>query len=373
MRSSKKIYFVTGGGTGGHIYPAVSVAKALLQKDDTEKVYYVGNPKNLEARIAQEENLDFLPINISSMPRKLNFDFLKWGFKLDKATWKALFYIYKYKPNAVFGTGGYVSAPLIIASMISNTPYVIHDSDAHPGIVSRYSAKLAKHVSLSFEEAKKFIDNKNVSINGNPIKPAFFTVSKDVAKKELGFDNKRNTLFVMGGSQGAMNINHTVCSCLKYFAEDLKINVIMQTGVKNYDSTIDLLKQIYPDYSKKETIIVQPYFSDMTIPMNAADLVIARSGSLSLSEIAAVGVPSILVPFPYAAADHQRKNAKCYENAGASIYIDDFELNKEKLEYIVTELVKNQEKLVQMSESVLNFSRPNALKDIVDKIISVAK
>lgn len=368
----KKIYFVTGGGTGGHIYPAISIAKALREQPDTQKVYYVGNPKNLEARIANDEGFEFLPINITSMPRKLNFNFLKWGFKLDAATWKALFYIFKYKPNAVFGTGGYVSAPAILAALITKTPYMIHDSDAHPGIVSRYVSGGASSVSVAFEEAKKFIKNNRIKVFGNPIKSEFFNITKEQARKELGL-GKEPVLLVMGGSQGAMNINHTVINCLKYFAEDLKIGVILQTGAKNYEASLDLLEKIYPEYKKNSKIIIGPYFDNMAIPLRAADLAIARAGSLSLSELAAVEIPSILVPFPYAAADHQRKNARCYESAGASIYIDDNELNKDKLESAVESLIKNPDKLAKMAEAVKVFCKPNATKQITEELKEISK
>jgi len=371
-KQDKKTYFVTGGGTGGHIYPAISIAKALRNDPQTENVYYVGNPNNLEARIASEEGFDFLPVKITSMPRKLNFDFLKWGFKLDAATWKALYYIFKYKPNAVFGTGGYVSAPAILAALITKTPYMIHDSDAHPGIVSRYVSSGAASVSVAFEEAKNFIKNNDINVFGNPIKSEFFNLTKEEARKELGL-GKEPVLLVMGGSQGAMNINHTVVNCMKYFAEELKIGVILQTGAKNYEAALDLLEKIYPEYKKNSQIIVGPYFDNMAIPLCAADLAIARAGSLSLSELAAVEIPSILVPFPYAAADHQRKNARCYEAAGASVYIDDNELNKEKLENAVAELVNNPNKLCEMASAVKAFCKPNATAQITNKLKEISK
>lgn len=370
--NTKKTYFVTGGGTGGHVYPAIAIAKELRNDPSTQKVYYVGNPNNLEAKIAQEEGFEFLPVDITSMPRKINFDFLKWGFKLDKATWKALFYIFKYKPDAVFGTGGYVSAPAIMGAILSKTPYMIHDSDAHPGIVSRYVSKYAKKISLAFEDAKKYIDNPNIEIFGNPIKQEFFSITKEEARKELNLD-KKLTLLVMGGSQGAMNINHTTANCLKYFVEKLKINVILQTGAKNYDSTIDHIIKIFPDYSKSSSIIVRPYFNNMAIPLRAADIAISRSGSLSLSEIAAVEIPSILVPFPYAAADHQRINARCCENAGASIYIDDFELCKATLEKAITELVNSPEKLADMAKAAKKLSKPYAAKQITEALKKIAE
>lgn len=371
-KSDKKIYFVTGGGTGGHIYPAISIAKALKEDDTTKKVFYVGNPNNLEAKIAKQENFEFLPIEVTSMPRKINFELLKWGLKLDSATLKAIYYTLKYKPNAIFGTGGYVSAPAIIAAIITKTPYMLHDSDAHPGIVSRFASKNAQIISVAFEEAKKHIKNKNVKVLGNPIRNDFFTITQDEAKKELGL-GKEKVLLVMGGSQGAMNINHTTANCLKFFAESLKINVILQTGAKNYESTIDLLEKIYPEYKKNSKIIIKPYFDNMALPLKASDIAVSRAGSLSLSELAASGTPSILVPFPYAAADHQRKNAKCYEQAGASIYIDDFELNKEILESTVSELIKDKLKLNKMNEAVKMFSKPNATLEITTELKKIAK
>lgn len=371
-KQGKKIYFVTGGGTGGHIYPAISVAKTLRAQSDTEKVYYVGNPRNLEARIAKDEGFDFLPVEITSMPRKLNLDFLKWGLKLDGATWKALYYVFKYKPNAIFGTGGYVSAPAILAALITKTPYMIHDSDAHPGIVSRYVSGGAACVSVAFEEAKKFIKNSNIKVFGNPIKSEFFTTTKQQARKQLKL-GKEPVLLVMGGSQGAMNINHTLISCMQYFVERLKISVILQTGAKNYDAVIEMLEKTYPKYKECERVIVAPYFDNMAIPLRAADLAIARAGSLSLSEIAAVEIPSILVPFPYAAADHQRKNARCYEAAGASVYIDDNELNKEKLEDAVKKLIQSPDTLCKMSEAVKAFRKTNATEQITETIKEISK
>ena len=366
-KDDKKIYFITGGGTGGHIYPAISVAKELRNDTTTAKIYYIGKPNNLEERIAKDEGFEFLPIEITSMPRKLNLDFIKWTLKLQCATWKALFYIYKYKPDAIFGTGGYVSAPAIMAGILSQTPYIIHDSDAHPGIVSRYVSKGAKLVSVAFEEAKNFIENKNIEIYGNPIKQDFFAITKEDAKKELNLD-KNKTLLVMGGSQGAMNINHALLGCMEYFTKKLNINVILQTGAKNYEATIDELKEIYPDFEKNSKIIIKPYFDNMAIPLKASDIAVARAGSLSLSEIAAVEIPSILVPYPYAAADHQRKNAKCYENAGASIYIDDSDFNKEVLEKTIEDLINNSQKLQEMQNAVKKFCKPNATKQITNAL-----
>lgn len=371
-KEDKKIYFVTGGGTGGHIYPAIAIANELKKDSNVEKIYFVGKPNNLEEKIAKEEGFEFLPINISYMPRKLNFSFLTWAIRLQAAIWKALFYIYKYKPNAVFGTGGYVSAPAVMAAILSNTPSVIHDSDANPGIVSRYVAQGVKLVSLAFEEAKVFIKNDNIKVYGNPIKQEFFTITKEDAQMALNL-NAGMTLLVMGGSQGAASINNVVIESLKYLTEDLNLNVILQTGNKNFQEVINQLEKLYPEYKENSKIIVQPYFSNMSIPLKAADIVIARAGSLSLSEIAAVEVPSILIPYPHAAADHQRKNARCYETAGASIYIEDSEFNRTFLENTIKELLDKPQKLEKMKNSVKKFCKPNATIEIATALKEIAK
>lgn len=363
---SKKVYFITGGGTGGHIYPAISIAREL-KKDINNQIYYIGNPNNLESKIATDEGFKFLPINISYMPRKLNLSFVQWAIKLQFAIWKALFYIYKYKPNAVFGTGGYVSAPAIIAALITNTPYMMHDSDAHPGIVSRYVSQGAKIVSVAFADAKKFIKNNNVKVFGNPIKQDFFSVSKEYAKNELSLDAAK-TLLVMGGSQGAMAINSALINCLKPLTQDLGVNVILQTGNKNYNTTVEKIKEIYPEYENNKKIIVRSYFDNMAIPLKASDIAIARAGSLSLSELAAVEIPSILVPYPYAAADHQRKNARCFEQAGAAIYIEDAELNANLIKETIEALINDNKKLENMKIAIKQFCKPNATKEITQAL-----
>lgn len=370
-KEDKKIYFVTGGGTGGHIYPAIAIAKEL-KKDNNFKVYFVGKKGNLEEKIAKEENIEFLSVNISYMPRKLSFGFLLWGLKLQIAIWKALFYIYKYKPNAVFGTGGYVSAPALMAAVLSNTPFMMHDSDAHPGIVSRYVSRGANIVSLAFEEAKKFIQNDNIRFFGNPIKQEFFTISKDDAKKELKIQDGL-TLLVMGGSQGAASINNAAIESIEYLTNELNINVILQTGNKNFEKSIAHIQNVYPDYKNNSRLLIQPYFSNMAIPLMAADIAVARAGSLSLSELAVAETPAILVPYPYAAADHQRKNARCYEKAGAAIYVEDVDLKKENLVKTIKALIENPQKLASMKNAMKKFSKPNATKEITQALKEISK
>ena len=191
-----RVYFVTGGGTGGHIYPAMAVADALSENGN--KVYYVGNKRNMEFELASKKGYKFLHVSIKGMPRGLNPKFFIWGIKLIKAVLRSMRYIQKYKPNAVFATGGYVSAPMIFACILTKTPYMMHDCDAMPGLVTRRLCKRAKYVSLAFERAKKFIPNKNAIITGNPIRADFASLTKEDSREKLGLGN-RLTLCIMGG------------------------------------------------------------------------------------------------------------------------------------------------------------------------------
>ena len=361
-------FFVTGGGTGGHIYPALAVADELTK--DGAKVFYVGNKRNMEFELASKKGYKFLHVSISGMPRKLNPKFFIWGIKLVKAIIRSIRYIKKYKPQAVFATGGYVSAPMIFACRITRTPYMMHDCDAMPGLVTRRLSKRAKCVSLAFDKAKKFIPNKKTFVTGNPIREQFKTTTKNSARQELGLTN-RLTLCIMGGSQGAKSINNTTVELLKELSQEQHIQVIFQTGKKNYDSVIERLRQFYPNFEKDRNLIIRPYFDNMISVLKASDIVLSRAGSLSLSEICASNVAPILVPYPYAAANHQRVNAKSMLEAGACIYLEDSELEPNKLREILVELIENPVKVNYLKQNSSNLAKFDAAEKIANMVKNI--
>ncbi len=360
-------YFITGGGTGGHIYPAVAVADELLMLDDTEKIYYVGNPDNLEATIVKDKNYEFLPVKSSGMPRKLSFELVKWAFKMMFAWLKCCKYIYRYKPDVIFGTGGYVSAPVIFAGVTMKVPVVLHDCDANPGLVTRKLAPFAKNVSVAFDAAKSKLNNKNCFVNGNPIREKFSTLTKSQARQDLGLEDKL-TLCIMGGSQGAKTINSASVGILKDLSLKYGLQVIFQTGKRNFDEVENQLNEIYPEYKTDKNLIVRPYFEDMVTVLKACDIAVSRAGSLSISELCASGIAPIFIPYPYAAADHQRKNAKCMLKSGAGVYLEDAETTAETLLPLIIDLVNNPEKLTQIQQSSLNLAKFDGVKAIVKQI-----
>lgn len=351
-------YFITGGGTGGHIYPAIAVADALQDKGD--EIFYVGNPKNLEFSIVSQKGYKFLPVNVHGMPRKASLGLVKWMFELFCAVVTACFYLKKYKPDAVFGTGGYVSAPALIGAKLLKIPFMMHDCDAQPGLVTRKLAPFASAVSVAFDCACKVIHNKNCYVNGNPIREKFQMLTKQQARKSLGLED-RLTLCIMGGSQGARSINDATVELLK----KLDMQVIFQTGKKNFDRVIEQLLKIYPEYEMNKNLIIKPYFDDMVTVLKASDIAVSRSGSLSISEICASGIAPIFVPYPYAAGDHQRKNAKFMVEKGAGIYIEDAEVTENTLLKAIN-LAK--ENLVELQEKSLSLAKYDGAQKIVEQL-----
>lgn len=366
---SNKLYFVTGGGTGGHIYPAMAVADALTEEGAL--VYYVGNRHNMEFELASKKNYKFLHVGVKGMPRGKNLlKIFTWGLRLLKSILYSIRYIKKYKPNAVFATGGYVSAPMVFACIITKTPYMMHDCDAMPGLVTRKLCKKAKYITLAFERAKRYLPVRKSLVIGNPIRKEFSTLTKEQARENLNLQNKI-TLTVMGGSQGAKSINETILQLLKEFVQDYNLQIIFQTGKKNYDEIFKKVKLIYPAYENDGSLIVRPYFDDMISVLKASDIVISRAGSLSISEICASNVAPILVPYPYAAADHQRINAKCVLDAGACVYVEDSELEPNKLKEIIVSLIKNPVKMNYLKQNSSNLAKLDATEKIIEKLKSI--
>lgn len=361
-----KTYFVTGGGTGGHIYPAVAIVNELLNSGvKKEEIYYLGNKNNLEYEIATKNGYNFLSYNSKGMPRKIGFALLSWAFQIIMASFKALQYVIKYKPSVVFATGGYVCAPILICAKLLNIPYVLHESDIQPGIVTRAFASGAKNVSIAFEEAKKYIKNKNIFLNGNPIRAEFSTISKQEARKELSLKDEF-VILIMGGSLGAKTINDSSFTILKEYHNNPNIKIIWQTGKKNFD---DVVQKILEEFKElPDNLILQPYFDRMYLVLLASNVVISRAGSLSLSEICASRLPSILIPYPYASQDHQKKNAQYLVNSNVAIMLEDKDCNRESLFNALNNLINDKEKLSTFAQNTEKLAKQNASKLIVEQI-----
>lgn len=365
-KPKENVYFITGGGTGGHIYPAVSVINELISQGvDNKNIFYLGNKKNLEYEIAQKNGYNFISYSAKGMPRKFSLKFISWMFGLFISCLKALTYVIKYKPSVIFATGGYICAPILFCAMFFKIPYVLHDCDIQPGIVTRFFARGAQSVSLAFDGAKRFIKSKNVFVNGNPIRQEFNTISKKQAREELSLKDNF-TILIMGGSLGARTINNSSFKILKEYANKEGIEIIWQTGKKNFDEvTRKILDefQVLPD-----NLVLQPYIDRMYLALLSSDLVISRAGSLSLSEICASSLPSILIPYPYASQDHQKKNAQNFVDNKMALMLEDKDCNNDSLFEMVDNLMNNKKLLSDLSYNAHKMAKLNSAQLIVEQI-----
>ncbi len=359
----EKVYFITGGGTGGHIYPAVAIINELINEGvDKKNIFYLGNKKNLEFEIAKKYGFNFLSYSAKGMPRKFTLKFILWMFGLFVSCLRAFQYVVKYRPSVVFATGGYICAPILFCALIFRIPYVLHDSDIQPGIVTRFFAKNAQSVSVSFEEAKKYLNSKNIYVNGNPVRQEFTTISKKQAREELSLKDAF-TILIMGGSLGARTINNSSFKILKEYANKENIEIIWQTGKKNFD---EVTKKILDEFQVlPDNLVLQPFFDKMYLALLSSDLVVSRAGSLSLYEIFE---SSILIPYPYASSDHQKKNAMNFVENKMALMIEDKDCNNETLFNLVDNLMNDKKLLSDLSYNVYKRAKLNASVEIVKQI-----
>ncbi len=367
---------ITGGGTGGHIYPALAVAEELLKDSELEDLLYVGKRESLEEAVIPENNIAFEGISFSGMPRSLTWRLIPWGGALFQAVMDASRLLSQFKPHVVFGTGGYVSAPVLMAAKLKGIPYIIHEPDAHPGLVNRLMGRWADTATGAFAEAQRILKAKNFKATGNPIRGEIGHLSKGEALQHLAKNSEfvrdwkeSDPVFVItGGSQGARTINKAVVEALPQLVNELGFRVVHQSGKALYNETLEAVKEA--GFEKHPSLLLQPFFADMASVWGVGDLALCRSGSLSLSELYISGLPSVLIPFPYAAADHQRKNALASQEAGASVMILDSECNAESLVKTVKQMMKNPETFKQMKQASLALAHSKATQEICSLVKS---
>lgn len=356
---------ISGGGTGGHVYPAIAISNALREDYDIERVIYVGCPNSIEEKVANEHELDFLPVQFFGMPRKFSFQFLKWLYRLNKSTIDCIGYLLYTKPDVVIGTGGYVSAPVLFAALILDCPYIIHEADTHPGLVNKIMAPWAKAVTVAFEKAKEILDNKNTVVTGNPLRPSIGEFDRDEARIFLELDPDKKTLLVLGGSQGAQKINEAVIEALPKLLNDYNLQIVHQCGPKNYD---EIKNNLSREILENPSYILKGYFDDLSIPYAAADFAISRAGSMTISELTASMLPAILVPYPYAAADHQRNNARTLVDEGAALYLENDECTGENIANYIDSILSKPDKLDYMRLACGRIAKKTATQEIIDII-----
>jgi len=352
---------IAGGGTGGHIYPGIALADEIKKREATSQVLFVGTASGLETKIIPSHGMDLKLIEASGIKGKSFKDFLKSILKIPLGFFQAMKILLSFNPDIVVGVGGYASGPTVLCAALMLFPTIILEQNFYPGLTNRILSKVVKKVGINFESSEQFFRKNKVIVTGNPVRKDLLKGSKEEAMRLWDMRGDRFTLFVFGGSQGAGRINQCVVQALPMLEEFSEIlQIIHQTGKADFD----FVKESYR--KSKIRAYVTPYIQEMNHAYAIADLVLCRAGAITLSEIAACGKASILVPFPYAANNHQELNARAFVDCGGALMILDRELSGETLSQTVIGLMMNRDKINELSRNSSKFSKIDAASRIVD-------
>ena len=380
----KKIRIVlTGGGTGGHIFPLLAVAEELWEidaklKQDLE-LYYIGpiqGPFAFDPVIFEGLNIKVVPISSESPNNATNpFTKLVSVFKSAWGSVQCLWHLWRIMPYAIFSKGGYGALPVLIVGFLYRIPIVIHESDASPGKINELSKKFASRIAVAFEKSASFFPPEKTALVGNPIRRQFFEADPlDAAYEHFHFSRDLPVIFITGGSQGAKTLNDLVLNILPFLLE--KYQIIHQCGSRNHEEVFTESAVIVQDLS--ETVKLRYHLlgsldeRGMRYAYEISSLVVSRSGSGSIFEIAAKGKPSILVPLAASARDHQRDNAYDYAKTGAAIVLEENNLKSRMFFETINLLMENPGKLNQMASAAKSFARPEAAQTIARELLRLS-
>jgi len=355
---------IAGGGTGGHLFPALAIGEEILTRNSNIKIHYVGSLFGLESKVFPIKDVWHTLLPIRGFQRDISIkSFLRNAllpFRILRSFHKTNNLINDFSPDIIIGTGGYASAlPLFVASTNKkNIPIILQEQNSSPGITTKWFAKRARKICVAFKDNRSKILG-NIVHTGNPIRKGLTKGNKSQGYKNFYFDKVYKTIFLFGGSQGSSYLNDILSQIIKEF-ENASIQVIWQTGDHEFGK--------YKKYSSKK-IHVTPFINNMSEAYAISDLIICRSGALTISEITVCGKPSILIPFSHAAGDHQTKNAQLLVKSNAAKLILEKNLNKKNLLYTVMNLIHNEKALNQMRKASKAIGKPNAASKIVDHVL----
>ncbi|MDR2222163.1 MAG: undecaprenyldiphospho-muramoylpentapeptide beta-N-acetylglucosaminyltransferase [Flavobacteriaceae bacterium] len=361
--NKKAKFIISGGGTGGHIYPALAIANELKNRFADADILFVGAKDKMEMQKVPQAGYPIEGLWISGIQRKLTLDNLAFPFKLLSSMWKSRKIVKQFKPDVVIGTGGFASGAVVKVAASMGVPTVVQEQNSYPGITNKLLGKKANKICVAYDDLERFFAANKLVKTGNPVRQDLLDVSSKRSEAITYFelDENKKTLLVLGGSLGARRINQLIESQLVNF-EKQGIQVIWQCGKLYYDE--------YKKY-EKEGVQVKAFIERMDLVYAAADFVISRAGASSVSELAIVGKPVVFIPSPNVAEDHQTKNAQSIVQQGGAIMIKESELNT--FENVFNNLINSSSLQEELSEKIKELALPNATRDIVDQIVALMK
>lgn len=363
---------VAGGGTGGHIYPAVTIARELQAQRPDCQILFVGTAQGLEADIIPKEGFPFTTIDVQGFQRKFSWDTFKTIGRLMKSLAQCRRILRDFKPDVVIGTGGYVCGPIVFMASLWGIPTAIQEQNVIPGVTNRLLARVVKLVLVGYMDAARYFPRgAKIVATGNPVRPDIIDADRKGGISALGLHPGKRTILVAGGSRGARAINEAMLQVYRDFAKNNDIQILHATGSGEFEELQAKVRQLGIDWQCNGNIILKPYLYNMADAMAAADLIVYRAGAIGLAEIAVRGLPAVLVPYPYAAENHQEHNARLVEKKGAAVVITDKELTGERLSTTLRQLLSQPGILAGMAEASCDLARPQATQEIVREILAL--
>jgi len=362
--ANKKYRFLfAGGGTGGHLFPAVAVAQKIKSIMPEAEILFVGTKSKIEGKVVPQLGYKFKPIWIKGFSRKLNMENLLFPVKLTVSILQSLAINMSYRPHVAIGSGGYVSGPAIFGAALTGAKVMLLEQNSFPGVTTKILEKYASEVHVSFENSIKYFKAKNkVFVTGNPVRQNLSLSDRAEALKSFDLNSSKKTLLVLGGSLGAGSLNEAMAQSVKMFEAE-GINVIWQTGKYYYEK--------YKNF-ESDNIKVKAFIDDMNVAYSACDLMVSRSGATTIAELTVLGIPSILVPSPNVAENHQYYNAKSLSDNNAAVLVKDSEM-KEKIFQAVVSVINDDQKLADIRSNAQKLGMPDAAEVIARKAIEYAQ
>ena len=363
---------IAAAGTGGHINPGIAIANKIKEEDKNSKVLFIGTNRGLENDLVPRAGYELKTVNAYGIERKLTVQNFKRLYSTIKSIKEAKKILTEFKADVVIGTGGYICMPVILAANKLKIPTLLHESNAFPGVAVRLLSKKVNTVLVGFEDAKLRLKKaKNVVVTGNPTKikkQNLISNQKEEIIKSIGLNTNKPIVLVFGGSQGAKSINESFINIIKN-KKNKEYQIIWAAGPSQYEEIKEKLSDDNININNIENVKIVPYIYNMEEIMNVVDLVVCRSGAMTITEISIVGKPAIFIPFPFATENHQEYNAKVLEKIGAAEIILDKELNADILDKKIKEIVISKEKVTKMGEN----ANKCATQNVTDKIYQEVK
>lgn len=358
-------FILSGGGTGGHIYPAIAIANELKLRFPDAEILFVGASNKMEMQKVPQSGYPIKGLWIAGIQRKFTFDNALFPIKLLDSLLKSRTIIRHFKPDVVIGTGGFASGPLLRVAGIAGIPTVLQEQNSYPGITNKWLSKRASKICVAYENLEKFFPGNKIVLTGNPVRQDLvdFTQKRPESLEFFKLDASKKTILVLGGSLGARRINQLIAKELVNFAAQ-NVQLIWQCGKLYFDE--------YSHFNDREDVEVLAFIDRMDLAYAAADVIISRAGASSVSELCLVGKPTLFIPSPNVAEDHQTKNAQAIVDKQGALLLKENVLDTQ-FTSTINSLLNEQALQKNLSENMLKLARPNATKEIVDEIVKLIK